>query len=306
MVYSVDAAVEVLDALQPNFWQMAFQRDNRLHIVSEEAVAVISPGLPCSPELSGSYGYPGTIKSHWERHTKKKFPLITEDGKIIPEEKPYFDALARNPDGEGTSLKDFFAIRERFRELKDDGQIRMINHSSNYHSHKHGYAGDGVDVFTTGLRVMFREEYFDLLRRQEERARDKIGEKDHDGYAANSLPGVAIITPYALVSFPFPASLELDRRGNAWSDETEFREGIVEFPRNFSKFDESPYNFNIMLNGGRVGFSPENFEAEVSPTLERIANLKNACTPLVRKVIDETNALHNEQFAEEIARFKSR
>lgn len=308
MNFSIDAVVEVMEVLsKPTRYDpriMAFQRDGRLYLVDREAVAVIDSGLPCS------------YKNRMQDHTLDRYidnpsfsdkSLLSEEGKIIDEsEKKYFDALSFSEDGRGIKFKDFFDTWSILNnDFKDDGKIRMIDHNIGYHSHKHGYAMDGVDVWVDDARVMMRNEYFDTIRMNELRRRDRIGQDNRDAPGESSLHGVAILTPYAVLSFPFYANIEFnDSYEKELRMESNLAGDVVKFNKKVWR-EESPYNFHIHLNPSYIKTSSkEDFSDHYKSLLERINNLKDCYTPKVQAVINEVNSLHNEAYKEDIKGYK--
>ncbi len=195
MVFSVDAAVEIVrifDRSPVNFSGIfPFQRDDQLYLVGKEAVAVVDAQVSCS-------GYWG---GHWDRTLDEYIskPFEEKPWTDIDESEREIFALVSRSDGSVNSLGELFKMRKQVRDRDlDDGRVRMVLHGESYHSHKYGYANDGVDVSVTDSRVMRGDEYFDLVRMNEIRAREGLGEARE----LSPLPGVAIITQDALLSFP--------------------------------------------------------------------------------------------------------
>ncbi len=314
MVYSIDAAVEVLEVLNKSTdWTapqiFAFQRDRRLHLVGREAVAVIDYGLSCSPRAERD---DMTLKRR-VRHdlaNPEKSNVLGENGKIVGAEKKYFDALSLGDESGPITLAGILNLREVFDDFSDDGKIRMITHDSRYHSHKHGYGADGVDVWTNGARVMIRDEYFGAMKSEESNLRAKVKTDGINRNEGSPLPGVAIITPYALISFPFPVRLSTSDRElrGSWKPNSHLYANIVEFDKTASSFDESPHKFNLQLNGG-VSFQPtscDEFSQDYAKTLASLINLKDCYLPSVQEVIAQANELHNSVYSQQIATSKSR
>ena len=293
MVFSIDAAVEslrALDGLPEKYGVSAFQRNNHLHLVGRSAVAVLDYGIPCSP-----------FESHWDdlgyisEPSRMKSNVINNSGRILKSERRHFKPLILDSDGDNPTLDDVLKAGEIiYRKLPNDGKIRMISHSADHHSHKHGYASDGVDVSVADARVMVRQEYFDLMRMEELKRRANFDEKPF-------LPGVVLITKHGLASFPFPISLRQDDFKRDWRNNSPvIVDRMIEFEKSPPlKTDKSPYSFNVMLFSERQEFpSLEAFSKGYGDTLEELARLKDCYTPSVKAIIDEVNSLHNLKYVE--------
>ena len=158
MAFTIDAAVDVLKVIDKPFQGhsriFAFQRDGQLYLIGGKAVAIIGGGVSCSPYR----GYTdATLDSYVPKPFRGKSPIIDESGHIIESEAKYFAPLCRDKDGRENNLAELLEIGEIARKQSlDDGRIRMVSHGTSYHSHKHGYATDGVDVSVTDARVMMR------------------------------------------------------------------------------------------------------------------------------------------------------
>lgn len=304
MTFSIDAAVEVMGILsKPTRYDpriMPFQRDGQLYLVDREAVAIIDSGLPCS--------YNHIIPDHtFGKHIRdvsfSDKNLLNKEGKITDKsEKKYFNALSFSEDGRGMKFKDFFDIWEILNnEFKDDGKIRMINHRSRYHSHKYSYAVDGTDVWVNDARIMMQNEYFDIMRMNELRRRDKIGQENRDAPGESPLPGVVILTPYARISFPFSANIEFsDLYEKELNMESNLSGDVIKFNKKVWK-EESPYKFNLSLNPSYLNTnSQKDFAENYNSLVDRISNLRDCYTPKVQAVINEINTLHNKAYEKEI------
>ena len=173
MAFSIDAAVDVLGivdrpTLEGHSGIFAFQRDNQLYLVGRKAVAVVSQGIPCSYWIGH---HDETLDSYIPRPFEQK-GVTTDDS-----EREYLALLCRNPDGDRNTLTELLQMGKKVHEeFPDDGRIRMVDHGENYHSHKYGYAADGIDVFLADARVMIRSEYFDLMRARELKAKEQLDE----------------------------------------------------------------------------------------------------------------------------------
>lgn len=176
MVYSVDAAVEVLNMIdkpsQGYSGIFAFQRDSQLYLIGGGAVAVVDSSVPCSHYLSH---HDETLDSYISEPFRGESEVADKQGILAKSEAKYFAPLIRDSDGEVSTLEALLKIGEISREKNlDDGRIRMVSHGTSHHSHKYGYAADGVDISVTDARVMIKQEYFDLMRMQELKARETL------------------------------------------------------------------------------------------------------------------------------------
>lgn len=298
MVSSIDAAVEVLEVLdKPGYISpqiSAFQRDGFLYLVGREAVAIVGDGLPCSPSPNR---YDETLKRHVSLLDREKSSIIDSKGKLIKSERQYFEPICFSSEDCRTNLKELLNIWKKLDNLKDDGRIRMISHGVNDHG----------DISVSDARVMLRDEYFDIMKKEEQRKVEELDEGS-EGYVNSSLPGVAVITPYALISFPFSTELEIGsiRHSFGWTNSDSFTSNrSVSFDKRFPAADESPYHFYVIPNA--IHFtelsgthSPETYEG----FLERLTNLKDCYTDKVQAIVSNANALHNAKHAKEIADLK--
>ena len=314
MAFSVDAAVEVLKTIDKSYQGhsgiFAFQRDGQLYLVGKKAVAVVDAGVPCC--YMNMINHDDTLDSYIDNPFRGKSETVNEHGRIVKSEAGRFELLCRDSDGENDSLENILNIGNKTNEkFPDDGRIRMISHGERYHSHKHGYSVDGVDVSVTDARVMIRKEYFDLIRMQELRAREEMGGVNHEGYAVSPLPGISIITNHALVSFPLPTKLRFDGFGTRferhYADKSPvINKDMINFSRNLSPSDVSPYTFNVVLLPGELkSFSHEDFSKNYGNTLGVLERLKDCYTSAVQSVVAGANLLHNLKYTEKIAEWKS-
>lgn len=301
MAFSLDAAVDVLKVLDRPIMNghsgiFAFQKDYVLYLIGRKSVAMISEGVSCSPRA-------GHHDETLDAYICK--PFEGEPGKIDESELRYFESLVRDFDGGGNTLQELLNLGKKIRkDSLDDGRILMLDHEEVYHSHKHGYAADGVDVYLTGARIMMRDEYFDLIRMHELRARKNLETKTKRD-AEFALPGVSVLTSNFLVSFPFPTKLRIDRI-NRFKDSPIISGDMFSFQKKVAWGDESPYSFNVMMFGGATQYhSSEEFAQDYEDTSNMIEKLKDCFTSSVQSVINEANSAHNTMYAKEIEDRKS-
>ena len=300
MAFSVDAAAEILrifDRSAVNFSGIfPFQRDGKLYLVGKEAVAFVDAKVQCSH----------TFGEHWDRDLSEYIsnPFEEKPRTVVDESEKELFALISRSEGDVNSLGVLLRMRKdvRKRDL-DDGRVRMVLHGESYHSHKHGYASDGVDVSVMDSRVMVRNEYFDLVRMSELRARESLGESRE----LSPLPGVSIITQNTLISFPFSTRFDPGRFRRHYEDDSPvIDDSMIDFNRKVHAWNESPYGFYVkILNGGFRSASPEDFSDSYGRIQERLGRLNGVYTLAVKSIVDEANSLHNSLHAEEIERHKS-
>jgi len=159
-----------------------FQRDYRIMAASRAGFGMVDYGLP-------------TNFRDWEERERyredepepeaRKYsePIAFDvkspgrDSTLVGEsdELAYFQPLVMDPEGRGFTLGEMAKIAEIYSELPADGKVRMINHDSGYHSHKYGYAEDGMDVVPTVGRVMPLEKFLELVGNAEEANFESMG-----------------------------------------------------------------------------------------------------------------------------------
>ncbi|MEK6913198.1 MAG: hypothetical protein AABW47_00820 [Nanoarchaeota archaeon] len=175
--YAVDFVLNVMKKISTSN-PILFQRDGALFIASKQGFGYVTPGLQTTPEEI----------QEWEKReqpreiseSKEAIFRVKEDGeyslKFIEGEEAHISPILLSPDGDLFTLNDLYSSVEKLSKLEDDGKIRLINHDSGYHSHKCGYACDGVDVWLSSARVMDRNTYLELMRQNEKSLLEKLCE----------------------------------------------------------------------------------------------------------------------------------
>lgn len=207
-IYAIDIVGEIiakLGASKPAY----FQRDGRLFIVSESGFGRLGSGLSTDASLLDLPEY-----RHKERpmdleevrastdaveELDSNFSGYHQKVKFAEGEERYIAPIWFRRDSQSFSLRDMVKTAGWLTKLPNDGKIRLINHSSRYHSHKYGYAADGEDVWLASARVMGREKYLDLFRKKEDLS---LG------------VDCVIVTPNLRASFPAIVEVRYDSDGD--------------------------------------------------------------------------------------------
>src|SRR3989338_9535913 len=143
MLYAVDIIKDIMTKLSSSE-PVLFQRDGYLYIASKEGFAQITKGLRTEPderkkieEQPNSSESKDVIVGWVDKDSRYRKPKFRKG------EEKYLKPILFGTDDDSFSLKEITKIAEELAKLPDDGQIRMVKHSSSYHSHKYGYASDG-------------------------------------------------------------------------------------------------------------------------------------------------------------------
>lgn len=309
MTHAIDFVLNVVKKISSRE-PVLFQRDGSLYVASAEGFGQVTYGLSTTPEEI----------QPWER--REQLPEIAESQdaieklvgdlwnkkpKFLNGEQKYFKTIVFGPDSNSFSLEEITKTAQEFAKLPDDGKIRMILHSSNYHSHKHGYAADGIDVFVQQARVMSRDRYLELMREKENKilqdmeclaeTKDKVGDK----YQRLTFPDCVILTPYMLVSLPRGGRLDLRRRElDTWKQDT-----TLEISHSGSStYDESPFAVHITLNAQYLEIKNAErltmIKDKVPEQINRELNAVASNMELAEKFIARINAVHNKISARDI------
>ncbi len=328
MVYAVDFVLNVMRKLSSSE-PVLFQRDGSLYLASGEGFGQVTYGLSTTPE---------TIQS-WER--RKQLPEILESEDVICKgvedeyskkpafkegEAPFLRAIAFGSDTNKFTLEEITKAAKELAALPDDiRKVRMISHESGYHSHKYGYASDGIDVWVQEARVMDRNRYLGLVREREDaliQAMKQAGKTrdrgDMDGiYRDLKIPDCAIVTQYLKVSLPRSGRLHLHRdEPDSWTETTRMgsnysgsTKGSILYHLDVNTSEESPFVINVTLNarelldanGERLKSSGDRLVAKVSEQLSAVTSSMH----IAQGFIDRMNAAHNKACAQNIEWRKS-
>ncbi len=326
MAYAVDFVIDVMSRISSTKPVM-FQRDGSLFVASEQGFGHVSYGLQTRSQKRDKYD--------------KELPEILESEDLVirtiqdkygggrkrvmlKKEKQYVVPILFGPDDNRFTLEEMMKTAAALQKLPDDKRIRMISHGERYHSHKYGYACDGIDVWVDSGRVMDRERYLELVRMNETKLLEAISslEKSEQGnihahtdfyseYNRLKFPKCAIITPNVLVSFPRRGRLSGTSSGTSeWSSsQTHFNGNVIEYGEFEGAHRESPFNFYVTLNS--QVFPPAKTADVIASkgegTISQVRNeLDTICAYVAQEpnFIQTINAVHNKACVKEIEHFK--
>lgn len=304
-----------------------FQRDGRLIAASRNGYGIVNYGLPTDftdwerrSDYKKDEPEPEARKYSFRVRVRAEDPgrssNLAGDDDILR----YFQPLIRNPDGCGITIEDMAILARDYSKLPADGRTRMVNHSSGYHSHKHGYAVDGIDVVPTLGRTISMEKYLELMERTEEDILERIntefgeirGSKhrtpdafDVYGDYCNSrlvvLPDAFVLTPNLFVSFLRPGKLNTHKENvNHWDRSTEISTGPDVYFRLPGSYEESPFKMNVTINSRDIGGGDvETFRKEeekiAQGTSRELLEIETT-VGLMEPVLTRLNGLHNKLF----------
>jgi len=320
MAYAVDFVLKVMDEIS-SYKPVMFQRDGSLYVASGQGFGKVSHGLQTwikeIPSWSKEGQPPEILESvsaieEWVGYEWDKKP------KFLDGEVEYLRPIVFGADDNSFSLNEVLRAARELAELPDDGKIRMVRHGSSYHSHKYGYASDGIDVYLTEARIMDRDRYLGLVRAKEDmilqdiRARMSGVEERHLSEAYQrvtlvTLPDCLILTPNMLVSLPRSGRLEYHRDRNSWTNTERFQENVLRL-YSAETNTESPYGVQVILNA-KNQFVPntESLSSGVDAHLTQLKKELDAVVkhmPLADAFNARLNELHNEVMKPDIESYK--
>ncbi|MBI2043988.1 hypothetical protein HYT24_01340, partial [Candidatus Pacearchaeota archaeon] len=306
MAYAIDFVLDVVSGLSSSKPVM-FQRDGLFYVVSPQGFGRVSRGLATATEKIEA----------WQRREQK--PEILESKDVIVRqtndvsrpplyrggEKSYLSAIAFDDDTNSFTLEDMAKTAKRLAELPDDGKIRMVSHATRYHSHKHGYGSDGIDVWVDAARVMDRERYLELLRLKEQETNEKMDslrgkdKRDLDRAYPQDIrfADCVILTPYIMVNLPRTRKLFLSD-STSWTQRTRFRREDMFSYCDVNTYEESPFKVNVTLNSQNSVTLDE--ASKATERINRELGVVNSNVALANDVIGRLNNLHNELSAPHI------
>ena len=320
MKYAVDFVLNVMKGLSSSE-PVLFQRDGTLFVVSQEGFGQVSYGLRTSPERIES----------WQK--REQSPEILESEDILQhsgdevhktksfrkKDRPYLEAICFGPDANLFTLEGLSETARKMAKLPDDKRIRMVSHDSNYHSHKYGYACDGIDVSVAAARVMNRDRYLELIRDRETKiieAIESLGNAKIRGeveraYQKSDFPDCIIMTPYIMINLPRKGVLDMHGSGQgSWNQRTSLghntrmsRGGILAYYE-IDTSCESPFGVVIKLNAQTLETARDCDEG-----LARIAKevgIVNSNRSAAEDFISRLNEAHNNVEPDAIRRRKER
>ncbi len=277
MTYAIDSLISIMRNLSSSEPVM-FQRDHKFYVASKEGFGQTETGLRTWPlsdaekEQFESYGKntPGNqyfleYCEQWRKSNRHIYELLESDdlilafegkGFLYPKpilkegELPYIEPIMFRHDDNAFALEEMVKVAEQLETLPDDGNIRMISHSSGYR--RHGYGVDGIDVNVEGARAMNREHYLQLMRQKEDNIyQDMIDRapnviKHLQISTPLEFPDCVIITPYLMFSFPRPGRIGYSGF-EGWDAHTRFGKEMMRY-KEFSQYLEAPFGARIRIN----------------------------------------------------------
>ncbi len=282
MKYAVDFVINTLEEISGSK-PISFQRDGSLYAVSPEGFGQVTYGLHTTLRA---------IQGEQDKYPWKEIelpPEIKESEDVIignkedpedeyneapifrKEDRPFIKAISFGPDSDGFTLEEMAGIYHELAELPDDGKIRMVFHNNAYHSHKYGYACDGIDVWVEEARVMGRDRYMELVRQKED---ELIGAmKNNMSWGERVFPDCLILTP--LLKVTAPRKGKFDNENQAWDEKTKLKQiygysgqgGVL----SFGDYYELPFDMFVSINYEDLpGCSQENFKSKMADHLEKL------------------------------------
>lgn len=274
-----------------------FQRDGGLVVASSAGFGIVNYGV--SVDFSG-----------WRKGQK--------------DEKKYFQPLIRNCDDRGPTIEEMAKAVKTYSKLSNDDNVRMVNHSSYYRSHKYGYGVDGVDVAPQTKKTIPLKKYLELMDETEEAIfKDtetqfgKLRERsekipiafDIYGNYLNkrivSLPDAFVLTPNLFISFLRRGTINTrEEEINHWDRNTELcTDHYVDFEE-ISGYKESPFDMNVTINSRNIRtIDTKSFKEEqkrIVKEIDRELSEVRTTVELMEPVLTRLNGLHNELFSENI------
>lgn len=297
-----------------------FQRDGRFYIVSKDGIGQVNYGLNVYPRTSHMQDEPERPEILESQDILKKDKQ--EDKQVQKREAPHIIPIAFGSDTRMFSLEQMMRSGEQLNKVSDDGKIRMVSHGTQYHSHKYGYAADGIDVWLDAARVMDRNRYFDLMRQRQDAAvkalegfkeridthRERHWDRDCvSEYKRTEIPTGVIMTPHLLITFPSAGELNKYGANNSWGAQTELETELVKH-HEINTESETPFRMHMILNGAHVVVGNAKEFAEqcgaLTGTLGKEISAINQVAPDIQSYIDGLNAVHKTVCAKEIQYWK--
>jgi len=327
-VYAVDIVSDIIRRLsgsEPVF----FQRDGQFFAASTAGFGWLRRGLNIKQKVKrfGEEEYPEILESldiTYEEKPKNKYEgsklrvVKKELGRVMP--------LIFGSDDDSYNLKNMAKTAEVLGKLKPDGKIRLVSHGSGYHSHKYGYAADGMDFWLSEGRVMDKARFFQLMREKEETLLTGLEKKANEGKdepefgfgegskerilsvyngsGADVLPDALVITPHFLFTFPRTGQFR-HRENEAWTTSTGFigRESPVRFYHIGGGY-KSPFAAYFKTNSINISaLGTEEFNAQARRMAADLAlgtKLVAEIMPQVQQYIERLNNMNNTAFAKDI------
>jgi len=316
--YVVDFVLGVMQSLSltSSSKPVLFQRDDALFVASRDGFGYVTPGLRTTPEKIES----------WERRNQSReilesMNIITgtregreEDCEYVVGEEQRISPILTGPDSSLFSLKDMFKTVLKLSSLEDDGKIRMVSQSNSYHSHKHGYACDGTDVWVNSARTMPREKYLDIMRQREDELVKRLA--DLEGVSEDNLefarrqiaiPQGVIFTRNLKVSLPIDTPIIFEYRRDSWTETTELGKRMGDGPLP-PTHNESPYSIVTRLNTAysqtQTAGEYKTMRAQTMGAIDRELLALEEHMDKAEEIVKNINDVHNKVCAKNISFLK--
>lgn len=239
-----------------------FQRDGFLYAVSPSAFGMVRPGLNTNlieKIAGGDREYVEIKKEKWGGEKR----VVTDK-----KEAKYFAPIAFGDDSNTFCFDDVRNVAVQLAKLPNDGKIRIIYHDSQYHSHKYGYACEGIDVWAVSAKVMDVAHYLEILRTQEKdffrdfglaearKSYEEPGRTPFYHHFQNLIPEGIIMTPNIIASFPRGGQLRYHER-NIWTGGTRLSPDFFVLREEIPEHKESPFALYIYQNANNASSKGE-------------------------------------------------
>lgn len=279
--HAVDIVGEIIAKLSASK-PIYFQRNGALFIASEGGFGLLRLGLSTDASLLS--------EPEWVREKRQTdFEELQASSDAIKElnfnnsghyqkvefvegEEKYVAPIWFRNDSQSFTLDDMVKTAGALTKLPDDGRIRLVNHTDRYHSHKHGYAADGMDVFLASARVMDRKKYLELFRKKEDRT---LG------------LDCVIITPDLRASFPTYVVIKYDDDGDL-----DIRKGY------FDGTEKSPFGFHLSTEKQAINVKDakafDNLQATLIARMQKALGAVASSMPQIEEYVSQTNEAYKQ------------
>jgi len=292
-----------------------FQRDSGFYVASEQGFGMVSWGLSLrlrGKEWTGTEYAPEFPEMFESEDLIKIVKRNTRDAEMkFTKGEKYLNPILFGNDSKTFTLMNLIDSAAQLQKLRDDGNIRMVEHGSGYHSHKYGYACDGIDVWVNNARVMKRDRYLELLKEREKeickKLRDFVEPERWSGgkdYSTMKFPDCTIITQNLMLNFPRAGCIDSFRE-NVWGDETtfcpkwdSFNSGDILYHRQeLSTHHESPFAARLHINSQYSNITDgkqyQNFRKSFTEGLNKELDAVQEIMPVAEEYILGLNLHHN-------------
>lgn len=313
---------------------VVFQRDGRIVVASEGGFGIVDYSLPVvfrEKQFWETRRPEDKLKDPAEQYSRPVNLRVESPGwnaTLVGDdpELRYFQPLIRHPEGEGECLEDITALVRSYRQLPSDGNVRLLAHSSTYHSHKWGYGGDGIDVVPEIGRVMPMEKFLELVVGAEEaifanmdrqftalKEMDQFDLPHNENIYGNqynsgriNVPDGFVLTPNAFVSFIRKGSSPNFGLGNeaSWGKRARLESAHPVKFRRPDSYQENPFRGTVIINSHKIDAKDaDSYLAEQRRILEETAGELGQIEVPIRSMeplLAKLNAGHNEAFAKRL------